>query len=90
MKNKGKIITLSVLLSIIIVLLVMFLIACLHGGINSKVKLFNISSKSTNVILEKKFELEDIKNIEVKQDAGDIIIKEAWIVMLLKIQNGVL
>ena len=39
--------------------------------------IFSIGSKSTNIIYDKQFELEDIKDIDIKQDAGDIIIKES-------------
>lgn len=76
MKNKGMIITLIILLSIITVFLVMFLVACLKGGFNFKNGFFNLGYKSTNIVYEKQFDLEDIKHIEIKQDAGDIIFKE--------------
>lgn len=76
MKNKGLIITLIILLSIIIFFLVMFLVMYLKGGKSFDFR-FNIGSKSTNIIYDKQFELEDIKDIDIKQDAGDIIIKES-------------
>lgn len=76
MKSKGLIITLIILLSIIIFLLIMFLVAYLRGGTNLKNGIFNFSSKSTNVVFDKEFEIASIQNINVKQDAGDIIIKE--------------
>ena len=77
MKNKGIIVTLIILLSIIIFFLVMFLVMCLKGGFNFKNGIFNMGSKSTKIIYDKKFELQDIKNIDIKQDAGDIIVKES-------------
>lgn len=77
MKNKGLIITLIILLSIIIFFLVMFLVMSLNGNINFKNGIFSIGSKSTNIIYDKQFELEDIQDIDIKQDAGDIIIKES-------------
>ena len=80
MKNKGLIITLItliILLSIIIFFLVMFLVMYLKGGMSFKNGIFSIGSKSTNIIYDKQFELEDIKDIGIKQDAGDIIIKES-------------
>lgn len=77
MKNKGLIITLIILLSIIIFFLVMFLVMYLKGGMSFKNGIFSIGSKSTNIIYDKQFELEDIKDIDIKQDAGDIIIKES-------------
>lgn len=76
MKNKGIIITLIILLSIIIFALVMFLVTYLRGGINFRNGFISFGSKSTNVILDKQFAMEDVKNIEIKQDAGDIIFKE--------------
>ena len=77
MKNKGLIITLIILLSIIIFFLVMLLVMYLKGGMSFKNGIFSIGSKSTNIIYDKQFELEDIKDIGIKQDAGDIIIKES-------------
>lgn len=76
MKNKGLIITLIIILSIIIFLLVIFLVSYLKGEISFKNRIFNIGSKSTNIIYDRQFELEDIKEIDIKQDAGDILVKE--------------
>lgn len=76
MKNKGLIITLIVLLSIIIFFLVMFLVTYLNGGINFKNGIFNVESRNTTIIYDKEFELSNIQNIQVKQDTGDVIIKE--------------
>lgn len=74
MKNKGLIITLIILLSIIIFFLVMFLVTYLRGGISFK----NIfESRSTNVIFEGQFNLKDINNIEIEQEAGDIIFRKS-------------
>lgn len=77
MKNNGLIITAIILLSIVVFLLVMFLVMCLTGRISFRGIMFGIGSKSTNVIYDNQFKLEDIKNIEIREDAGDIIIKEA-------------
>lgn len=76
MKSKGLIITLIILLSIIIFFLVMFLVMYLNGNISFKNGIFNIGSKSKNIIYDKQFELENIKDIDIKQDAGDILFKE--------------
>lgn len=76
MKNKGLIITLIILLSIIIFLLVIFLVMYLKDGINFKNGIFNVGSKSTNIIYDEQFELKDIKDIDIKQDAGDILVKK--------------
>lgn len=72
MKNKGLIITLIILLVIIIIFLVMGLVMFLKGGI----KFWSLGSVSTNIIYDQKFALEDIKYIDIKQDAGDITFKE--------------
>lgn len=77
MKNKGLIITLIILLSIAIFFLVMFLVTYLNGGINFRNGIFNIGSKSTKIVFDKEFEIFNIQNINVKQDTGDVIIKEA-------------
>lgn len=76
MKNKGLIITLIVLLSIIVILLITFLVAYLGRNINFRNGIFSIGYKSSNVIFDKTYEMEDIKNIEIIQDAGDIVFKE--------------
>lgn len=78
MKNKGLIITLIILLSIVIFFLVMFLVTYLNGGINFKNGIFNIGTKSTNIIANKEFELSGISNIDIKNDAGDVTVKESW------------
>lgn len=77
MKNKGLIIALIILLTIIVFFLIIFLTAYLNGAINIKRGIFNIGYKNQNVIFDKTFESEEIKNINVKQDAGDIIFKES-------------
>lgn len=76
MKNKGIIITLIILLTIIVFLLIIFLVSYLKGGISFKNGIFNIGTKSSNVIFDKIFEIEDVKNIEIRQNAGDVIFKE--------------
>lgn len=77
MKSKGLIITSIILLSIIIFFLVMFLVTYLNGGVNFRNRFISFGSKNTKIVYDKQFEMEDIKNIEIKQDAGDIIFKEA-------------
>ncbi len=76
MKNRGLIITLIILLTIIVFLLTMFLVACLTGRASFGGKLFSFGTKTSKVIFDKNFELEEIKNIDIKQDAGDVIFKE--------------
>ncbi len=76
MKNRGLIITLIILLAITVFLLTMFLVACLTGRTSFGGKLFSFETKSSKIIFDKNFELAEIKNIEIKQDAGDVIFKE--------------
>ena len=77
MKNKALIITLIILLSIIIIFLAMFLYIGLKGGFNFKNIFVGFIPKSTNVIYDKQFDLDSIRNIEINQDAGDVLIKQA-------------
>lgn len=77
MKNKGIGITLIILLLAIVCCLIIFLVNYLKGGIKFKNGIINVTTKSSNVILDRKFEIEDIKKIEITQNAGDIIFKEA-------------
>lgn len=76
MKNKGLIITLIILFSIIIFFLVMFLVMCLNGRMTFKHSIFSVGNKSTNIIYDKQFKLEDINDIDIIQDAGDVLVKE--------------
>lgn len=73
MNNKTPIIFLIILLSLLIFALVMFLVVNLTGG---KGRIISIESKSNEIIYDKTFNIEEIKNIEIKQDAGDITFKE--------------
>lgn len=75
MKNKGLIITLIVLATITIVFSIAILAVYFIGG-----KSFNIilwGSKTENVVFDKSFLADDIQSIEIKQDAGDVTIKES-------------
>ena len=77
MKNKRIIITLIILLSIIIFFLVMFLVMYLTGKINFSSGILSFRTvRSNNIIFDKTYKIEDIDNIDIKQDAGDIIFKE--------------
>ncbi|MBR2289760.1 MAG: DUF4097 family beta strand repeat protein [Clostridia bacterium] len=75
MKSKGAIITLIILLVLIIALLVMFLVYGLTGK-GFQFGFVRFGSKSTKVVFDKKFDLDEIEKIEIKQDAGDIIFKK--------------
>lgn len=72
MKNNGLIVALIILLSIIVFFLVMFLVIYLRGGIN----FMNFGSNSTDIIFDETFSMENIQDININQDAGDIIFKE--------------
>lgn len=74
MKNKTGIILLLILLSIIIFSLTMFLVRYLSGG-NTNMIGWGRSSK--DIIFNQTYTLEEIQDIDIKQDAGDIIFKES-------------
>ncbi|MCI9087010.1 MAG: DUF4097 domain-containing protein [Clostridia bacterium] len=74
MKNKTGIIILLILLSIIIFSLTMFLVRYLCGG---ETNMIRWGRNSKNVIFNQTYTLEEIQDIDIKQDAGDIIIREA-------------
>ena len=77
MKNKGMIITLIILLSIIIFFLVMFLVCYLTGRINyTNGILFFGMKKRNNIIFDKTYNVEDINNIDIRQDEGNVIFRE--------------
>ena len=73
MRNKTGIIILLILLSIIIFSLTMFLVSYLCGGENTMI---GWGIKSKNIIFNKSYTLEEIQDIDIKQDMGDIIFKE--------------
>ena len=73
MSNKAPIICSIILLSVIIFGLVMFLVTYLCGG---KIGFMSIGAKNNKVICDKEFKLEEIENIDIKQDAGNIILEE--------------
>ncbi len=77
MKSKTLIIFLIILMSVVIFLLTMFLVSYLNGNINFKNGVFKMGHKSTNIVYDKKFNFEDIRDISIKQEAGDIIIKQS-------------
>lgn len=74
MSNKTPIVFTIILLSVIIFCLVMFLVTYLCG---ERIKMFSIGSRNSNMILDREIELGDIKDIEIKQDAGNVIFKES-------------
>lgn len=74
MENKTPVIILIILLTIIIFFLVIFLIQYLCGG---KIGIISIGTKKSEIIYEEEFKLEEINNIDIKQDVGNIILKEA-------------
>lgn len=76
MKNKALIIATIILLTIVIFFLIMFLVVTLKSGTNFNGMIFGMKSKTTNKVYDNEFKLEDVKNINIKQDAGDITIRE--------------
>lgn len=75
MSNRGLIITLIILLSIIILGLVMFLVAALTGNLH--MDSISIGQKSNMVIFDETYKIDNIKDIEVLSNAGDITFKES-------------
>lgn len=74
--RKGLIIFLILLLVIIVGGLIAFLVLCLNGNINLKSVFIHWGGKkSENLIYEQNYNVDDIKLINVNQDAGDIIIE---------------
>lgn len=73
MRNKTGIIILLILLSFIIFSLTMFLVSYLCGGENTMI---GWGIKSKNIIFNRSYTLEEIQDIDIKQDMGDIIFKE--------------
>lgn len=76
MKNKGLIITMIVLLSLIIILL----IGVLYVGIQNKGTLpigIYSSNKSDKIIFDKNYEMVSITDIKVKSSAGDVKFEES-------------
>lgn len=75
MKNKGLIITLIILLVVVIALLVGFLVLCLTGNINFKDGIRIGMKKGDQLIYNEVYDIENVKTIDINQDAGDIIFK---------------
>lgn len=74
MRNRGLIITLIVLISILIIILVAFLWLCLSG----KFKMINWKGKKSNqVIFDTNYELSEVESLEILSTAGDIYLKES-------------
>lgn len=73
MRNKTGIIVSIILLSIIIFGLTMFLVRYLCGG---ETTMIGFGKSSKNIVFNNSYTLEEIQDIDIKQDAGDIIFKE--------------
>lgn len=77
MKNKGLLITLTILLSLIVVLLTVILALALMGRFSLSNMTLIKSYKGSSIALEKTFDADGITTINVKNDAGDITFKES-------------
>jgi len=75
MKNKGLIIALLILLTVIVFFLCMFLVYSLNGG--KRFGLFNWRHESKNKIFDETYEIASIHDIQIKQNAGNISFKES-------------
>lgn len=76
MKNKGLIITLIILLAIIVICLIAFLVACLRENIMFSKGFIFLGEKNTNKIFEQEYEAQDIENLEILEESGDIKFEE--------------
>ena len=75
MKNRGFIIALIILLSFIIIFLISFLYNALTGNFDFK-NLNNIfEGETTNLIIDKSYDIEEIENLKIKSNLGDIKLK---------------
>lgn len=77
MKNKGPIIFLIIILSIIIIGLIALLWMSISGKINFLSRIQNLGTKSSDVIFDTSYELESVSNLEVISVAGNITIEES-------------
>ena len=77
MKNKGLIITLIILLTIIVIALIAFLGLALSGNITFKNGFSFRIGKSENIILDKNYDIENINNIEILLNSGDIKVEKS-------------
>lgn len=75
--NKPIIITTIILLTILVFVLIIFLVAALNGKTGFNLGLINIGTGNNELIMGRTFESENIKKIDIKQDAGKIIFKES-------------
>ena len=74
MKNKGLVITMIILLTIIVAILIVIL--CL--GISGKISFMGfIRAKSKDIVYDEKYETEKIEKISIKSSAGDIKFEES-------------
>lgn len=75
MNHKTPIIFSIILLAVIIFCLVMFLVSYLSGG---EFGMMSIGTKNVRVIYDEEISLKDkdIKKIDIKQDTGNVILKE--------------
>ena len=76
MKNKGLIITLIILLAIIVICLIAFLVVCLRENIMFSKGFIFLGKKNTNKIFEQEYEAQDIENLEILAESGDIKFEE--------------
>lgn len=76
-KNKLIIITTIILLAVVVFLLVIFLVAAINGQPGFNFGLINFGTGNNELIISRTFESENIKKIDIKQNAGGIIFKES-------------
>lgn len=76
MKNKGLIITLIVILSIVVVGLIALLSLAISGKLSFRPNFRRFGAKSNQVIYDENYNIETIEDLEILSAAGDIKIEE--------------
>ena len=77
MKNRKLVITSIILLVIVIFFLIGFLIANITGKTNIKGGVLNSAKHSETIAFDKTYNVENIRDITINQEIGDIIIKQS-------------
>lgn len=79
MKNKGIIITLIIILSILVFGMILFLVEILNESkpIPMKIGIFGLKNKNEQIVYDEKYDLKNINNIKIKQDVGNLKIEKS-------------
>ena len=77
MKNKGLVITLIILISILILALISILVFVIFGNFNINKVFFKNDNINSNVIFDESYIIDDIECIDIKSEAGDVIFENS-------------